>query len=153
MTMITVAPVKKSVVVKTPPERAFAVFTAEIGKWWPSSHSIGGAYKEAVLEPRAGGRWYERETDGRECEWGKVLAWEPPARLLLAWRINAKWAYDPKVGTEVELLFAELADGSTRVEFEHRHLEQLGEGAEETAGQLGGGWPTLLDLYKALAES
>ena len=81
---ISPAPVRKSVRVAAPQERAFEVFTAGIGRWWPKSHHIGAADLDTfVIEPRAGGRWYERGVDGSECEVGKVLAWEPPARLVL----------------------------------------------------------------------
>jgi uncharacterized protein YndB with AHSA1/START domain len=150
---IAPAPIRKTLTLRAPREKAFRVFTEGFDRWWPRSHTIGKApLARAVLECRPGGRWYGLDVEGREDEWGEVLIWEPPARLLLAWRISGKWAYDPAVATEVEVLFAELADGSTRVDFEHRHLERLGEGAEETAGQLGGGWPTILDLYKDLVE-
>jgi uncharacterized protein YndB with AHSA1/START domain len=150
---IAPAPIRKTLTLRAPREKAFRVFTEGFDRWWPRSHTIGQApLARAVLECRPGGRWYGVDVEGREDAWGEVLAWEPPERLLLAWRISGKWAYDPAVATEVEVLFAELADGSTRVDFEHRHLERLGEGAEETAGMLGGGWPTILDLYKDLVE-
>ena len=85
LTRIRPAPVKKSLVVKATPERAFAVFTADIGRWWPPSHHIGGApFKTAVLEPWVGGRWYEVGDDGSECQWGHVLAWHTPRRLVIA---------------------------------------------------------------------
>jgi uncharacterized protein YndB with AHSA1/START domain len=149
MTTITVAPVRKSVLVNVPPVRAFAVFTAEIGKWWPPTHSIGGKFKEAVLEPRAGGRWYERGTDGSECDWGKVLAWEPPARLLLAWQLDANFKYAPDLATEVEVRFIAAAAGATRVELEHRKLERLGEHAEKLGEAINRGWPAVLGAYAA----
>ena len=81
-TMIKPAPVRKSLVVKAPPERAFSVFTAGIGRWWPPSHHIGAAaFKDAVVEPRAGGRWYEIGEDGSECQWGHVIAGSRRAAL------------------------------------------------------------------------
>ncbi len=102
LTRIRPAPVKKSLVVKATPEQAFAVFTADIGRWWPPSHHIGAApFKTAVLEPRVGGRWYEVGEDGSECQWGHV---HPPRRLVLAWQINSAWAFDPDLVTEVEVV-------------------------------------------------
>ena len=85
-------PVRKEIVVEAAAERAFRVFTDKFDRWWPRDHHIGKAeLKEAVLEPRAGGRWYEIGVDGSQCDWGKVLAYEPPRRLLLAWQLNADW--------------------------------------------------------------
>jgi len=82
---ITPAPVRKTIVVKAPQARAFEVFTTRFGSWWPKSHHIGSAeMAEAIVEPRMGGRWYEKGVDGSECEWGKVLAWEPPFRVVLS---------------------------------------------------------------------
>jgi uncharacterized protein YndB with AHSA1/START domain len=152
MTTITVAPVRKSIVVKVPPARAFAVFTADIGKWWPASHSIGGKFKAAVLEPRAGGRWYELGTDGSECQWGKVLAWEPPARLLLAWQLDHNFKFAPDLVTEVEVRFIAEASGATRVELEHRKLERLAEHAEKVSEAISRGWPAVLAAYASAAS-
>jgi uncharacterized protein YndB with AHSA1/START domain len=92
---VTPAPVRRSVRVAAPQERAFKVFTAGVGRWWPRSHHIGASDLDTVvIEPKAGGRWYERGVDGAECEHGKVLVWEPPARLVLAWQISTDWKYD-----------------------------------------------------------
>ena len=147
------APVRKSLSVKASPERAFEVFTARFDAWWPRTHSIGDApLKEAVIEPREGGRWYGKLENGTEAEWGEVLAWEPPRRLLLAWRIGADWKYDANLLTEVEVTFTPEVGGATRVELEHRHLERMGEGAEATRAQLDGGWPGLLHAFAELAE-
>ncbi len=101
---MTIKPVVKTVTVKASPERAFEAFTANMGQWWPKTHTIGAAPFEAVvMEPRVGGRWYERAADGAETNWGKVLAWDPPRRFVLAWQISADWAYDPNLMTEVEV--------------------------------------------------
>src|ERR1700738_2810923 len=90
------APVRKSISVKAAPERAFRVFTAEMTRWWRPDHHIGKSpLKAAVVEPRAGGRWYEVGEDGTTCEWGKVLVWEPPARIVFAWQLTGEWKYDP----------------------------------------------------------
>jgi len=130
------------------------VFTAGLGRWWPHSHSIGKVpMKEAVIEPRVGGRWFQRNQDGSECDVGKVLAWEPPARLLLGWQISPQFKYDPSITSEVEIRF--LADGtnSTLVELEHRNLERYGEQAEtlRAAVDAPNGWSGLLNLYAAAA--
>jgi uncharacterized protein YndB with AHSA1/START domain len=147
------APVRKQFVVKATPQRAFDVFTAGFARWWPgATHHIGAAaYKTAVLEPRVGGRWYEIGEDGSECDWGDVLAWEPPSRLLLAWRIGADWKFDSGLLTEVEVRFTADGEG-TRVDFEHRRLEAWGERAEALREQVAGGWPAILDLFAAEVE-
>jgi uncharacterized protein YndB with AHSA1/START domain len=152
---IVPAPVRKSVRVGAPPERAFAIFTDGMGRWWPKSHHIGAADLEAlVIEPKAGGRWYERGVDGSECEVGKVLVFEPPTRLVLAWQLNADWKFDPGLITEVEVRF--MADGAnaTRVELEHRNLERYGERADvfRTTIDSPQGWGGLLQLFKQTAE-
>ena len=104
-----------------------------------------------IIEPREGGRWFERGEDGTESDWGHVLAWNPPGRLLIAWQIGANWSYDPALVTEVELTFAPHGDG-TLVTLEHRHLERYGEAAAAHAAQLDGGWPSLLQGYAAHAD-
>ncbi|MFI4975663.1 MAG: SRPBCC family protein [Caulobacterales bacterium] len=150
------APVRKSITVKAPPQRAFEVFTTRFADWWPATHHIGAsAYKTSVLEPRVGGRWYEIGEDGAECEWGDVLAWEPPGRLVLAWRISANWQYDHSVATELEVTFTGQPDGATRVDLEHRHLERLGEGAGtmREAFEGPGGWSGILAAYVAVVEA
>ena len=151
---IKVAPVRKSIEVRAPQARAFDVFTAGFGRWWPKTHHIAAVeMKDAVIEPRVGGRWYEVGEDGSQCEWGRVLAWEPPRRLMLAWRITAQFAYDPDGYTEVEVLFTDLGDGTTRIDFEHRGLERLGAEAGSTIASMDRGWGQILDLFKAAAES
>ena len=143
------APVRKSIFVAAPPERAFDVFANGIGRWWPKSHKIGSAdVDKPVIEPCAGGRWYERGVDGSECEIGKVAVWDPPLRLVLIWQLNAQWTFERELETEVEVLFR--AEGSgTRVDLEHRHLERLGETAEgmRQAIDSPGGWGGLLALF------
>ena len=148
------APVRKSVRVSADPVRAFDVFTAGLARWWPHTHSIGTSpMREAVIEPRAGGRWFERGEDGSECDVGKVLVWEPPNRLVLGWQLSPQFKYDPTVTSEVEVRF--MADGirATLVELEHRHLERHGEQAEtlRNAVDAPNGWSNLLNLYAAAA--
>jgi uncharacterized protein YndB with AHSA1/START domain len=113
---MTVAPVVKSVSVKAAPKRVFELFTTEMGRWWPPHLQIGKSPFVAIMvEPRHGGRWFERDAEGAECEWGKVLVWEPPTRVLLGWQLNSRFAYDPEFLTEVELTFVPAAGGGSIV--------------------------------------
>lgn len=153
---ITVAPVRKSVRVSAAPARAFEVFTAGFGRWWPRSHTISAVpQKEAVIEPRVGGRWFERGEDGSECEWGTVLAWEPPTRIVLGWQLDANFKFDPNVTTEVEVRFIPEGENATRVELEHRHLERLGDQGELLREKVGSpnGWGKLLEAFAAAAAA
>ena len=154
VTMITPAPVRKSITVKAPPERAFTVFTANMGRWWLRSHTINASpMKDIVLEPRAGGRWYEIGEDGSQCEWGKVEVFDPPRRVLLLWQIGAQWKYDPTLVTQVDVKFIQVGE-STRVELEHRHLERMGVGADSVrqAVDSPNGWSGLLAAFAQTAE-
>jgi uncharacterized protein YndB with AHSA1/START domain len=148
--------VKKSIVVAASPERAFDVFTKQMTAWWPiASHKIGKAdMKEAVIEPRVGGRWFERGVDGSECDWGHVRVWDPPGRLTLTWEITADWQSDPNLITEVDVRF--IREGSqTRVELEHRMLEAFGARAVEMKGVFDseGGWTGLLASFAKRASA
>jgi uncharacterized protein YndB with AHSA1/START domain len=146
---MTIAPIRKTVSVAAPPERVFALFTGHMGAWWPKGMTIGASPPvEVLIEPRAGGRWFERAEDKAETNWGRVLAWDPPRRLLLAWQIDATWAFDPSFETELELTFTPEA-GGTRVDMEHRNLERFGESAAKMAEMLGGGWPGIMDGFAA----
>jgi uncharacterized protein YndB with AHSA1/START domain len=147
------APVEKTLLVAASPQKAFDVFTAGFDRWWPRSHSIGEApLKTAVLEGRAGGRWYGLLENGREAEWGDVLAWDPPNRLLLAWRIGADWKYDPALLTEIKVVFTAEGEG-TRVNLEHRLLENMGAEGEGARASFDsdGGWSGLLQMFAAEA--
>jgi uncharacterized protein YndB with AHSA1/START domain len=150
---MTIAPIVKSVTVAVPPERAFALFTGAMGRWWKPGMTVGAKPHVAIIvEPRAGGRWFERDEDGAEVDWGEVLAWEPPARVLLAWQLDASYTRDPNLVTQVEVTF--VPDGAgTRVTLTHRDLERFGDSAERIAAQLAGGWPTLVQLFAEFAAS
>ena len=153
---MTIAPVRKEIVVEASQERAFRVFTAEHGAWWPlATHHIGAqAAETAVIEPRVGGRWLERSADGTECPWGKVLVWDPPGRLVLAWQIGADWKHDDALLTEVEVRFVALGPALTRVELEHRLLDRYGAAAEGLRGAFDseGGWNGILRSFAARAR-
>jgi uncharacterized protein YndB with AHSA1/START domain len=149
--IIRPAPVRKQRTVQAHPERAFEVFTAGFSRWWPAGHHIGAApYKKAIIEAHVGGRWYEIGEDGSECDWGDVLVWEPPARLVLAWRLGTDWKYDQNLLTELEVRFTAQGDG-TLVELEHRKLENWGAGGDQARVAIDGegGWSELLAMYAA----
>jgi uncharacterized protein YndB with AHSA1/START domain len=146
---IVPTPVRKSILVKAPPERAFAVFTAGMGRWWKKEHHLGTSpLKDVVLEPQEGGLWYEINEDQSTCEWGRVLAWDPPRRLLLAWQIDAAWRYDPAFVTELEIRFTPVVEG-TRVDLEHRNLDRYGDKAESIRAMLDSddGWNLGIAAY------
>ena len=149
----SVTPIKKQIVVEAARDRAFRVFTQNIDSWWPRQHHIGkSALQAAVMEPKVNGRWYEKGEDGSECEWGKVIAWEPPHRIVLAWQISAAWQFDPNLVTLVEVRFTEQGPKRTLVELEHRDLERFAESAEQLRGMLDSGWGTILALYAEGAQ-
>ena len=154
--MIHIAPVRKQLVVKASQSRAFAVFTAEMSRWWPATHSIlKSPLKECIVEPRVGGRWYTVGEDGSSCQTGYVIAWQPPEALVLAWQINPQWQYDPELVTEVEVKFiAESAD-TTRVELEHRCLERMGDKAADARNAVDSpnGWGLLLESFRTVVEN
>lgn len=147
--------VRKSIRVDVARDHAFAVFTERFAAWWPlESHHIGASPAQTViLEPRVGGRWFERSGDGAECDWGRVLVWAPPERIVLSWDIGADWKYDPTLGTEVELRFIAEGPGTTRVELEHRGLERYGAqaGTMQAAFDSEKGWGSLLAAYAEAA--
>ena len=143
--------VRKVMSVKAPVEIAWRVFAESMGTWWPlANFKIGKAKAiDAVIEPRVGGRWYEQGEDGSTCQWGSVLAWEPPSRLLLSWDINADWQYDPDLKTELEVRFIPEGADATRVELEHRHLDRYGARRDEmrTIFDTTGDWGRLLQAF------
>lgn len=152
--MSTDTAVRHAITVAVPPEQAFSTFTAGFDRWWPRSHHIGQAeLAEAVLEPREGGRWYERDVDGGECEWGKVVVWDPPTRLVLSWQLSSEWAYDEDLWTELEVTFSPDGPDGTRVELEHRGLDAYGDQMGKMRDSLdsSGGWRGILEQYGAVA--
>ena len=147
--------IRKQLTVEAPLERAFRVFTANMGAWWPKDHHIGtAALKDCVIEPKVNGCWYELGVDGTECEWGKVLEWHPPLRVVLAWQINADWKYDPTLLTEVEITFSVIGANETRVDIDHRRLERIGEKAAQARAALDSdqGWSSILKVFGDFAQ-
>jgi uncharacterized protein YndB with AHSA1/START domain len=145
MNSTVIEAVRQTIVVDASPERAFQVFTEEIGTWWPLDdvHSRLEDAETAMIEPRKGGRVYERGASGEEASWGEVLEWEPPTRLVLLWKPNDS-PYPP---TEVEVRFT--AEGErTRVELEHRGWERLGDDAGKARDSYEKGWPPVLARFE-----
>ena len=143
--------VVKSITVRAPQERAFRVFTEQYNTWWPRGHHIGKAdLAEAIIEPKVGGRYYERGVDGSECDWGRVLAYDPFDRVVVSWGLQEDWGYDPDPAkhSEVEVRFIPEGPDRTRVELEHRHIERHAKPEEVVKGvDAPGGWGGLLELY------
>lgn len=133
MTDNTSTSISSSIVVGAPIDKAFNVFTEDMASWWPPEHHIlEGQLAEMVVEPRVGGRLYDVSTDGRECHWGRVLAYEPPTRFVFSWDINLEWKIenDPAKTSEVEIRFSPEGEARTRVDLVHRHLDRHGPGWE-----------------------
>ncbi|HEY0454517.1 SRPBCC family protein [Actinophytocola sp.] len=149
--MSTTLAVVRSVTVRAAREHAFTVFTERFFTWWPKGHHIGMAeLADAVIEPHRGGRWYERGADGSECDWGRVLAWEPPGRVVLSWHLQADWSYDPNpaMASEIEVRFIAEAPDRTRVDLEHRHIERHDKPEQVLRGiDSPGGWAGILAAY------
>jgi uncharacterized protein YndB with AHSA1/START domain len=149
--IIAIAPVRKSVIVKATPEHAFEVFTARVDRWWPKAHGIGATpIRQSIIEPFVGGRWYTRHEDGTDAIVGHVRVWQPGKQFVVSWEIDSKWKPESRVAlaSEVDVRFVPDADGNTRVELEHRDFERMGAAEGETMrGAVDGGWPGMLDLF------
>jgi uncharacterized protein YndB with AHSA1/START domain len=147
--------INRSIVVEAPIERAFEVFTKRFGSFKPVEHNLLAVkIAETVFEPRVGGYIYDRGIDGSECRWARVLAFEPPSRVLLSWNISPRWQLegDPHKASEWEVRFTAETPQRTRVEIEHRKLERHGDGWEGVRDGVGGerGWPLYLQRYAEL---
>jgi len=145
--------VLKTITVRASQERAFTVFATKMGTWWPVDHHIGDAdFAEIVIEPHAGGRWFERGQDGVECDWGRVLAYDPHDRFVLAWHLQGDWNYDPAPARSSEIEVRFIPDGATtRVELEHRALERHGDSGEDILASVSSdnGWMLGLRAFAA----
>lgn len=158
MTQAADTVVHKEIVVQAPIERAFDVFTNRFGDFKPREHNLlRTPIVETTFEARVGGHIYDRAEDGSECRWARILAYDPPARIVFSWDIGPSWQLEPEPAnaSEVEVRF--VADGPhrTRVELEHRHIDRHGPGWEAVqAGVDGdGGWPLYLTRYAALLDA
>ena len=147
--------ITKSVVVNVEQQRAFDVFTTGIDSWWPRSHHLASSpLKESVIEPWEGGGWYGLCEDGTKDHAGRVLKWNPPDSVVLAWQITGEWRYDPDFLTEVEVRFIAEAPDRTRVELEHRNLDRFGTHQPQILDTFtsDGGWNGLMQMFAAAAE-
>jgi len=155
MTQQAAAVVRRQIVVEAPIERAFAVFTERFGDFKPPEHNLLGVpITETVFEPRVGGHIYDRAVDGSECRWARVLAYEPPERVVFSWDISPQWQIESEPGntSEVEVRFIAETPQRTRVELEHRNIDRHGPGWEAVSDGVAGtaGWPLYLNRYAAL---
>jgi len=144
--------VRTSIVVEAPMERAFTVFTEDFGGFKPPEHNmLEVEIAETVFETHVGGHIYDRGVDGSECRWARVLAYEPPNRILFSWDISPQWQIetDLEKTSEVEVRFVAEAPERTRVELEHRNLDRHGDGWEPERDAVGseGGWPLYLRRF------
>jgi uncharacterized protein YndB with AHSA1/START domain len=144
--------VRTDIVVQAPRERAFQVFAERFDQIKPREHNMLAVdIAESVFEPRAGGRVYDRGVDGSECQWGRVIAYEPPERIVFSWDISPRWQVEDDLerASEVEVRFVVEAPDRTRLELEHRHLDRHGDGWQSSREALAGeqGWPLYLARY------
>jgi len=144
--------------VEAPIERAFEVFTTRGHDWWPRAYGIGETERvDLVLEPRAGGRWYERAANGQESDWGKVLVWDPPHHLVLSWQIGVGFVpeSDPERASRVDVRFVADSEARTIVTLVHSGFERHGAGWESLRDGVAheGGWPGVLEAYAKLVAS
>ena len=147
--------VRKQIVVRAPVERAFAVFVEQFGDFKPPEHNLlDVAIAETVFEPQVGGHIYDRGVDGSECRWARVLAYEPPDRVVFSWDISPQWQIEsePDNTSEVEVHFVAETPERTRVELEHRNIDRHGRGWEAVSEGVDGdaGWPLYLARYEAV---
>lgn len=155
MTRAQSATVRHDVVVNAPLERAFRVFTEQFGDFKPREHNLMSVpIAETVFEPRVGGHIYDRGEDGSTCKWARIVAYEPPNRVVFTWDIGPTWQLETDLTrtSEVEVRFHAESAERTRVELEHRHIERHGDGWESVAAGVGGdgGWPLYLRRYAGL---
>jgi uncharacterized protein YndB with AHSA1/START domain len=155
MTQAASAVVRRQIVIEAPVEKAFTVFTERFGDFKPREHNLLAApIAETVFEGRVGGHIYDRAEDGSECRWARVLAFDPPDRVVFSWDIGPQWQLEaePENTSEVEVRFIAETPQRTRVELEHRHIDRHGPGWQAVADGIGGdgGWPLYLDRYAAL---
>ena len=153
MTSATDTTVHKALVVNAPITEAFRVFTEQFGDFKPREPNLmASPIAETVFETKVGGHIYDRAEDGTECHWARILAYEPPTRVVFSWDIGPTWQIEtnPDLTSEVEVHFIAEADDRTRVELEHRNLDRHGPGWEAVRHGVEEGWPIYLDHYAAI---
>ena len=155
MTQTAAARIRKQVIVEAPIARAFAVFTERLGDYKPAEHNLLQVpIAQTVFEPRVGGHIYDRGTDGSICRWARVLAYQPPERVVFSWDISPHWQLetDPVHSSEVEVRFTAETPHRTRVELEHRNIDRHGPDWQSLSDGVAGdeGWPLYLERYAAL---
>jgi uncharacterized protein YndB with AHSA1/START domain len=150
--------VTATIEVNAPQQRAFEVFTRDFGAFKPPEHNLLAVpIAETVVETHVGGHIIDRGTDGSECRWARVLAYEPHDRFVFSWDISPNWQVETDKGktSEVEVTFTALAQDRTRVDIEHRHLDRHGDGWADVRDGVsaGEGWPLYLTRYADLLTS
>lgn len=147
--------VRQQIVLGVAPARAFDLFTTRMTDWWPPEHHIGTApIEQIVIEPREGGRWFTRHTDGSETSTGFVQVWEPPSRLVMTWQITADWSFDTALVTAIELTFTPAENGHTLVDLTHRDFDNYGPDADHMRQTFNSpdAWPRTLAAFAARSE-
>lgn len=145
-----IEPLQLSFEVGCPAARAFAIWTARTSAWWPVSHTVSTqAGLVVVIEPRVGGRIFERTPDGTEHDWGEIVAWDPPHRFVYSWHLRV----DRADATEVEVRFTDLDGATSRVDIEHRGWERLGARGLERRDANSAGWAGLLPSFRAACDA
>lgn len=152
-----IEPIKKTITVPVPIKQAFDIFTNKFSQWWPQDYTWSQAVLDTIgIEPRKGGRCFERGPDGFECQWGTVLEWQPPKKLIFLWQISPKSlpVPDPRKASEVEVQFIADSSKTTRIEFEHRNFEHHGEGENGYREEMDSpyGWTKILENYAAVCK-
>jgi uncharacterized protein YndB with AHSA1/START domain len=155
MTQAAAAVVRRQIVVNAPIERAFAVFTERFGDFKPPEHNLLQVpIAETVFEPKVGGHIYDKGTDGSECRWARILAFDPPTRVVFSWDISPQWTIEsePDNTSEVEVTFIAETPDRTRLELEHRHIDRHGPDWQAVSDGIAHdqGWPLYLQRYAAL---
>jgi len=148
-----IEPIQRSIKVNVSNDRAFRLFANEMGTWWPQKYTWSGEVLHNIgIEPRENGRCYEQGPLSFECDWGRVLKWMPPTKLVITWQISPDRVPqpNPEHASEIEIDFEAEGPSTTRVDFEHRNFENHGDGAEDYREALAAdeGWTYILDCYK-----
>lgn len=144
--------VRKSVRVPIAIERAFSIFIEQMETWWPATHHIAPhPFQTIIVEPRVGGRWYERDAEGNDCSWGFVRAWDPPHLVTLSWHLQEDWSFDINAdhASDIDIRFTSEGSSATLVELTHYNLERHGQNYRDLRDKLDGpgAWVSILEAY------